>query len=291
MFVARRGLGVRGLLCRIALVRPAWYNEIHESLCMPSSTSDRRPWTRPQLLLAFTLYCQIPFSSISNRNPEIIKLASLLDRSASALSWKLANFAHLDPSLRSRKIGGASHIAKLDRQIWNEFHNNWDALFAEAEQVRATLAPTSPALTDAAIPEKLPEGATRAVLVESRVHQDFFRRAVLTAYRSACCITGLAVPELLIASHIIPWAKDESNRTNPRNGLCLNALHDRAFDCGLIAIGEDNRVVLSSRLATLSDPASTQLLLQYRNQPLHLPERFVPAPEFLAYHRDHIFQP
>ena len=43
----------------------------------------------------------------------------------------------------------------------------------------------------------------------SRVNQHFFRAAILAAYENLrCCITGLAVPGLLVASHIVPWARD-----------------------------------------------------------------------------------
>jgi putative restriction endonuclease len=63
-----------------------------------------------------------------------------------------------------------------------------------------------------------------------RVNQQFFRAVVLAAYDGKGCVTGLAVPELLVASHIVSWAEDPKQRMNPRNGLCLNALHDRASD-------------------------------------------------------------
>jgi len=56
-----------------------------------------------------------------------------------------------------------------------------------------------------------------------------------------------SIPELLIASHIIPWARDDKNRMNPANGLCLNALHDKAFDKGLITITPDFVVRISDR--------------------------------------------
>jgi len=43
----------------------------------------------------------------------------------------------------------------------------------------------------------------------------------------------------LVAGHIKPWAEDEANRLNPRNGLALNALHDCAFELGLFTIRPD----------------------------------------------------
>jgi HNH endonuclease len=198
-------------------------------------------WTRDQLILAFNLYCKIPFGRIHYRNPDIIALAKAIGRTPSAVSWKLANFASLDPSLRSRQISGATHGAKAEREIWDEFSGDWERLAYESEKLMVAVHHA-----EAAVDEDLfPEGKTREAIVRVRVNQAFFRSAVLAAYDLRCCITGLAVPELLNASHIIPWRVDHKNRTNPRNGLCLNATHDRAFDCGLITITDDYRVKLS----------------------------------------------
>lgn len=62
--------------------------------------------------------------------------------------------------------------------------------------------------------------------------------------------------ELLIASHIIPWGKDEKNRLNPMNGLLLNALHDKAFENGLITIAEDYTIKISSSCKKKNIPKS-----------------------------------
>ena len=83
-------------------------------------------WTREELIIAFNLYCKIPFGKIHIHNPQIISLAKLLSRTPSAVSWKLANFARLDPSLQNRNVTGASHGSKLDIEIWNEFSKDWE---------------------------------------------------------------------------------------------------------------------------------------------------------------------
>lgn len=126
--------------------------------------------------------------------------------------------------------------------------------------------------------------------MRARVNQNFFRAAVLAAYGSKCCITGCSVPELLNASHIVPWAIDVKNRTNPRNGLCLNAIHDRAFDSGLLTVMPDLRVKISPKAKRhSSDVGTRELLFRYEGAPVSLPRRFVPDPEFLRYHNAHIF--
>ena len=135
-----------------------------------------------------------------------------------------------------------------------------------------------------------PEGKTREAVVRVRMNQAFFRAAVLTAYSARCCITGLSIPQLLTASHIVPWATDVKNRTNPQNGLCLNALHDRAFDCGLLTVTPDLKVRLSPRLRKiLADTAARAFLRRFEDVSISRPRRFAPHVDFLRYHNERIF--
>jgi putative restriction endonuclease len=244
----------------------------------------RRNWTREELIVAFNLYCKTPFGRIHNRNPEIIALAKALGRTPSALSWKLANFARFDPALKSRNIAGAGHGAKLEEEIWLEFNQDWEKLAFESEELRINL------LGEAETPDRFPEGKTRDAVVRVRVNQGFFRSAVLAAYDSRCCITGLSSPDLLSASHIVPWSIDVKNRTNPRNGLCLNALHDRAFDRGYMTIGPEFEVRISPRLDTAKDLAMQDLLYRYSGVRISLPEHFQPDSTFLKYHSENVYR-
>jgi putative restriction endonuclease len=251
--------------------------------------SPRRDWTRDELIVAFNLYCRIPFGRIHIRNPEIIALAKALGRTPSSVSWKLANFARLDPELRSRKIKGASHGSKAEEDVWNEFKDDWGALAFKSQRLLAKFLHVPPVEL---FPEiRVPEGLTRETMVKIRVNQSFFRAAVLAAYNSRCCITGIAIPALLTASHIVPWADDAKNRTNPRNGLCLNALHDRAFDSGLLTVTPDYRILVSKRLKSCGEGSLARRLFNYyEDRRIKLPDRFIPDPEFLKYHNEHRFQ-
>lgn len=67
---------------------------------------------------------------------------------------------------------------------------------------------------------------------------------MLSAYNNTCAITKIKINEFLVASHIKPWAKDQNNRLNPHNGICLNSIHDKAFDRGLITIDKDYNIVI-----------------------------------------------
>ncbi len=257
---------------------------------MKEKTTLRRIWSRDELIVAFNLYCKTPFGRIHIHNPEIIALAKAIERTPSSVAWKLANFARLDPMLQQRNIKGASHGSKQDIEIWEEFNQDWDKLAFESEKLLAQM--THQSIEDSVQTDDtvLQIGRERESIVRVRINQSFFRKSVLAAYGFRCCISGLAIPELLNASHIIPWANDTANRVNPRNGLCLNALLDRAFDRGLITVTPELKVKVSPRIKSHSrNDSANALLWVYNNRPIRLPDRFVPEPKFLEYHNDKIF--
>ena len=243
----------------------------------------RKLWTRRELILAINLYCKIPFGKIHIRNPQIIELAKYLDRTPGAVSYKLANFASIDPSL-DRK--GASNVSKLDKKIWTEFFNDCEKMAFESEQKFLEIGRKSIDIEKELI---VPEGKTKESIVRTRVNQSFFRKMILSSYNSRCCITGLPVKELLVASHIIPWSQDSKNRLNPQNGLCLNSLHDKAFDQGFITIDTSYHVVISSEVKKLS-PNNVKIITDYQGVQMVMPRRFIPKQEFLDYHRKNIFR-
>jgi len=251
----------------------------------------RENWDRKELIVAFNLYCKIPFGKITSKNPEIINLAKIIGRTPSAVALKLVNFARLDPELQKRNIAGMSHGSKSEEEIWNEFHGNWDELAYESEVILARFK-GEPIEKSANINlESLPkEGKERDATIRARVNQSFFRNAILASYDNKCCITGISIPELLVASHIVPWSKDEKNRLNPHNGLCLNLLHDKAFDRGLITITEDYKIKLSPTILDYkNDEAVEKFFLPYRDQTILLPNKFLPDKRFLQYHYGNIF--
>jgi putative restriction endonuclease len=206
-------------------------------------------WTRDELILAINLYCKTPFGKIHRNNPKVIELASLIGRTPNSVSFKLVNFASFDPSLKARGIKGASNASKLDLEIWNEFYNDWDRLPFESEKLLAKYANSTIEQVSEIEIEDLPkEGKVRTQLVKVRVNQNFFRAMVMASYNNKCCITGLSAKELLVAGHIRPWGIDEKNRMNPQNGLAINALHDKAFETGLITILPNYKIKVSSIL-------------------------------------------
>ena len=249
------------------------------------------PWTRDQLLVAFALYCRLPFGRLHARNPDIIEFANSIGRTPGALAMKLTNIASLDPAITSTGRRGLKGASTTDRAMWNEMQNDWEAFAIESERA-ITAAQSDDEPTDQP-PEDdadLPTGEDRTVITTARVGQRFFRDAVLSAYNERCCITRLSIPTLLVASHIVPWRHDKANRVNPRNGLLLSALHDKAFDSGLITIADDLTVRVSNQYTRSPDPYFSQSIQHYHGRQIRLPEKFTPNPDFLTYHREHIFQ-
>src|SRR4051812_26031744 len=245
-------------------------------------------WTREEHLLAFNLYCKIPFGTIHMRNPKVVELAGLLGRTVGSVSYKLANFARLDPTLQSRGIRGMAHGAKGEEEVWREFVTDGERLAYESEKLLAER--TGRSLENVAEIEEseLPkEGKERERLVKIRVNQHFFRSTVLAAYNFRCCVTGIAVEPLLVASHIVAWSLDTKNRMNPQNGLCLNALHDRAFDRGLMTITPEFKVQMSGAFAPggAGEEEALDWLFQYEGRTLTMPKKFPPSAEFLDLHR------
>ena len=245
-------------------------------------------WTREESILAINLYCKIPFGKIHQNNPEIIWLAKLIGRTPGAVGWKLVNYAHIDPSLDRM---GASHVARIDREIWAEFYQNWDKLAYESEIILARLKNESLEKSSGInISDILKEGKEKEQLIKTRVNQSFFRKTILASYDCTCCITGINESALLVASHITPWAIDILNRLNPRNGICLNSLHDRAFDQGLITITKDFKVKVSNKILSSKNDGIKKFISYFENQTIHLPSRFLPDKDLLEYHNKMIFK-
>lgn len=249
-------------------------------------------WTKEQIKLAFHLYCQLPYGRIHGRNPEIIALAKIIGRTSDAVAMKMLNIASIDPAVTGAGKAGLGNASALDRVVWDEFHSDWERLALECHQLmrqHGLEKQDEPQTEDAAF---LPEdftGETRQVLTAQRIKQHFFRRAVLSSYRGRCCMSGLSEPRLLIASHIVPWSRDRTNRLNPSNGLCLSAIHDRAFDKGLISLNDDFRVMLSEAIRKRDEVFIKTVFLPLENQSIEMPERFSPNHEFLHHHRTAIF--
>jgi putative restriction endonuclease len=259
-------------------------------------------WTREHSLIALNLYCKLPFGRLHRSNPIIIETADKMGRTASSLAMKLCNFASLDPVLKARGVKGLPGVSRHDREIWDEFQSNLPRLGEVSEQLihdlftldeskevdflqqnRITLEKSVPTFS---------ESTQREATVKVRRGQQFFRQSVLIAYGTRCCISGISVPRLLVASHIKPWSDFPEVRLEPRNGLCLSALHDAAFDAGLLTVDESLNVALSTRLKRFfPELLLEQNFARFEGASIRLPEKLVePDAACLRYHREVVFQ-
>ncbi|MDE6068627.1 MAG: HNH endonuclease [Treponemataceae bacterium] len=253
-------------------------------------------WTREEEIVVFDLYCKIPFQRSSKNHPDVIRIANIIGRSPSAVNMKIGNFGSFDESLRKQGIVGLGNASKLDKEIWDEFNEHWDELSLMSEQIISQMSGRTIQYTDTLSHTEdmrfdIPLGKERNATIKQRVNQTFFRKAVLASYNSTCCVTGLSVENLMIASHIKPWSVcTETERTNPHNGLCLNALHDKAFDRGLMTITPDGKIHISNKLKSIHNDALYEYFVRYDNKAIRFPEKFMPDKIFLEYHNDMIFE-
>ena len=110
-------------------------------------------------------------------------------------------------------------------------------------------------------------------------------------YDYKCAVTGIDIPDLLLASHIIPWSKNEHERLNPENGICLSPLYDRAYDTGYIGINEKLEFFLSTDLRRKYEKDYFIKHFEHLSGlKITLPKKYYPRKEFLEYHRDIIFR-
>ena len=254
----------------------------------------RRNWTREETILAMDLYTRIPFSKIGKSNQEIIQLAQIINRTPDAVAYKMSNLAHYDPELQARNVSGLSHTSKLDKIIYDEFSENIEELSFVAQSLLAQMKNSS---VENLLPElqldHIPSGIDKEQQTKVMIGQYFFRMSVLMSYGNACCITGLKNRELLVASHIKPWSVSDvkTERTNPSNGLCLNAMHDKAFDRGFITIDKNYRIVNSRFIKDVAmDDKTREWFSYYNGKEIILPDKFLPGEKFIEYHNDVIFK-
>jgi len=252
-----------------------------------------RIWTRDELILALNLYLKLPFGKLHSRTPEIVHLASITNRTPGSIAMRLNNFASVDPYHHQRGIKGLSGGKKQVEPIWNEFINHKDELLFESERILADKENISLENKFSAILHGIEnlKVETKIREVKTRVNQNVFRQIVIANYSGKCAITGIDIPELLVASHIIPWSKSIEERLNPQNGIAINSLHDKAFENGFITITPDYRVKISSVLLK-KDPKILpyDYFIKYHNKEIMLPTKFLPDAAFLKYHNNERFK-
>jgi putative restriction endonuclease len=168
--------------------------------------------------------------------------------------------------------------------VWTEFERDPESTVFEAEKLHAETMQQPLRISDSLAWEHI-QGTDIATVTKVRVNQHFFRSLVVTGYKSQCAVCDLPFPSLLVAAHIVPWSVDRSLRMNPRNGICLCSLHDRAFDKGLLTIDANYSIDIHTSIKEASKiDAVVANFLRFVGRPLSLPDRWLPDPELLRRH-------
>ena len=249
-------------------------------------------WTREELILAFNLYLKLPFGRLNKSTPEVIQLAQLLGRTADSIAIRLSNFASCDPFHQNRGVKGLVGGLKQCQPIWDEFSTNREDLIFESEKILAQKQNITieSKFNDYIVDINDLKGETKVREIKSRVNQNVFRQIVLSNYNMKCAIANIDIPELLIASHIIPWSMNEKERLNPENGICLSPLYDKAFDEGLIGVNNNYEVVLSNNLKrNTTKEYYSNFFQSIEKKKLNLPNKYLPKKEYLEWHMDNVF--
>ena len=231
-------------------------------------------WTREETIVAFNVYCKIPFKSSSKTHPMIIKYANLLNRTPSALNMKIGNIGRLDPDLKRQGISGLVHGAKMEEEVWKEFRENPEQLAYESEKIISKLQGKS--IEKIIDTNDLPQGKEREIIIKQRINQSFFRMTVLSSYNNRCCISGIGN---------IGWSENTANRTNPQHGLCMNSFFHKAYDKLFIAISPDLTIIISDELLQNTVDNKFRKYLECINgEKIIMPNKFLSKKEFLQVH-------
>lgn len=276
----------------------------------------RKPWNRTELLILMNLYEKIPFGKFDQSNPVLINVASQMQRTPGSVAMKLSNLASLDDRLAARGIKGLTGASALDREVWSDYRLRTDELAVESERLLVGLMGPIQRMELDVDPEKGIIGdlshrpTERIANVKVRLGQSYFRSVVLNAYGGQCALTGLGIRSMLVASHIVPWVLPDldepdyvkmmtvltgklgAHRLDVRNGIALNALHDRAFDQGYITFDTDLRMVCGRHLRKrFVEEEIARNFKAFEGKALRVPaESDGPGEEYLAWHRVLIFE-
>lgn len=264
----------------------------------------RQPYLIEEDILIVELYSRTPLKNIRRDNPEILELAEFLSnhgrpRTSSTIKLKMENLKSVDDAyLDNGRRKGLSNISSQLSEVWKRLSvNGFADIDLEADRARKSIQESrfeTCSVDEYFIDESRLTGRTIYRMTKVRANQSVFRSRVFAKYENTCCVTGVDIPELLRASHIKPWRDCKGDirwqRMDVRNGLCLNALHDLAFDKGFMCIDEDMRVVFSPTIYESYDKESiSRLFLPYEGRRIDSTSRMPAGEEYLEYHRKNIF--
>ena len=245
------------------------------------------------------LYTKLRYGQFNYKNPEVIKLAELIGKSPGAVAFKLVHLSRQDPKHKDR-VKGLANPGKNAIEMYNDFTNNWDEMLYKSELLLSkyqnkrieelTLNQSEiKEIEDDIMLGK--EGKDIERIIKSRVNQSLFRKIVINNYSNSCTICALDIKSLLVASHILKWSENFSNRLNPENGLCLCNIHDKAFELGYIGINSDYTILISKEAKNINEKQTYKSIFgRHENTSIILPDKFYPNIQFLENHLNTTFK-
>ncbi|RXJ90444.1 hypothetical protein CRV01_04605 [Arcobacter sp. CECT 8983] len=133
--------------------------------------------------------------------------------------------------------------------FYDEPFNIWeiDKKISTSVSNRLKQVNTPPYITDLDI-DFLSE-RERESLIKARIGQSYFRNQLQSIFKT-CSICGIEHSELLVASHIKPWSKSNSDEKvdYQNNGLLLCVIHDKLFDRGFISFDDNGKIIISKKI-------------------------------------------
>ena len=244
-----------------------------------------RTWTREDTMIAFNLYCKLPFRDSTRDSKLVEEYAEILKRTPGSLILKIGDLGRLDCELKKYSNTADTYGVKLDREIWNEFLHNPMQFVFDSEKLIARITGSSIKDVAGVDDENLPKGCYRKDTLRRKIGFSFFRKVVLSSYNNTCCVSGVRNPLLVEACHITEWDDDENKIVNPRNGLCLNYFMHKAYDRKLMSVSPDYKIHISERMkmSAMREDFRTYLT-SIDNRHILLPDRFSPSREMLSIH-------
>lgn len=247
---------------------------------------DGERWAEDETLFLFRVFLSEPASSLSTGSPLISKMGDLLGRTPHSVHRKLEDIRSNEPSYiaSGRK---PTNCASLVKDVWSSLYSDYDRTAACIDNAYLAVSKGSAIVSEMSVEPEVQPGQDIPVEATCRGGQQVFRRLVAGNFDRRCCITGLAAGELLVASHIKPWAESSPfEKTDPCNGLYLNRLHDALFDRHLMTLDEDMRVVYADSVRDRADADTFESLFgRYEGLRIRDPVRSPISETYLGEHR------
>ena len=246
-----------------------------------------RLWTKEEFILTLDLYFRMPFGQIDKRNPDIIKMAELINRTPSSVAMRLCNYANCDPELKARGVKGLAGGYSQCIPYWNQYANKRGDLATAAMKCRKRLI-------ESAFPEN-DEAYNHMSEWDSLVNELYdykFQSVVKKNYHDRCAVSGLMASQFLVACHIVPSMDTEESTIDASNGILMTLIYARAFTEGLIGFDANYKIHLSSELKSHQfDKGYYSLFKKYDGAELGIKDVIIkPNPEYLEWHMDTIFE-